>query len=140
MDLSSIEKGEWLTDSHISAACDLLQGQFPETKGFQDPIKWQNKSLERIDGPYVQIIHVNDNHWVTVAGIDGSLVKLFDSVYCSLSESAKEQIALITKPSKDFIAIDIENTQFQAGTSDCGLYAIAFATDICFGNNPASFR
>ena len=32
----------------------------------------------------------------------------------------------------------IENPQFQNGASDCGAYTIAFATDLAYGNNPAS--
>ncbi len=114
--------------------------QFPDVAGFQDPIKWQNKSFKRINGPYVQIIHINGNHWVTIAGIHCSLVKFYDSKYRSLSEDAIEQIALITQPSHNFINVDLETTQFQTGYSDCGLYAIAFATEVCYGNNPASYR
>ena len=32
----------------------------------------------------------------------------------------------------------IQKVQFQKGASDCGAYAIAFATDLAYGNNPAS--
>ncbi len=63
----------------------------------------KNKSFKRINGPYVQIIHINGNHWVTIAGIHCSLVKFYDSKYRSLSEDAIEQIALITQPSHNFI-------------------------------------
>ncbi len=48
MDMVTIEDGGWLSDIHISAACKILQLQFPDVAGFQDPIKWQNKSFKRI--------------------------------------------------------------------------------------------
>ena len=64
----------------------------------------------------------------------------YDSKYFCISEETKEQIALITAADKDCINIHLESNQFQTGSSDCGLFAIAFATDLCFGNNPASYR
>lgn len=85
------------------------------------------------------MIHTNGNHWITVAGIHGSLVKVYDSKYTFISEDTKSQIANLTAADK-YISIHLENTQFQDGSSDCGLYAIAYAVDICFGNNPASYR
>ena len=32
----------------------------------------------------------------------------------------------------------MEKTQQQANNTDCGIYATAFPTDLCHGNNPAS--
>lgn len=138
--MTEIEDGEWLTDVHISAATELLKTQFPNLAGFQASILGQNLSFRRLEGPYVQIIHTNGNHWVTVAGIHGSFVKVYDSKYKSVTEDTKRQIACLTAPDKKYIDIHVENTQCQKGSSDCGLYAVAFATEICFGNNPASYR
>ncbi len=138
--LTAVKEGGWLTDMHISAASELLKTQFPNVVGFQATILGQNLSFKRLEGPYVQVIHTNGNHWVTVAGIHGSLVKVYDSKYKSISEDTKRQIASLTKVDKKYIDIHLENTQCQKGSSDCGLYAIAFATEVCFGNNPASYR
>ena len=139
-DTCCIEKGNWLTDLHISSAYELLQGQYPTVAGFQDPIIGQNLSFKRIDGPYVQIVHTDGNHWVTLAGIHGSLVKVYDSIKISISSDTKRQIARLMVADKKYIDVHIENTQYQESSSDCGLYAIAYATEICFGNNPASYR
>ena len=92
-DTCCIEKGNWLTDLYISSAYELLQGQYPTVAGFQDPIIGQNLSFKRIDGPYVQIVHTDGNHWVTLAGIHGSLVKVYDSIKISISSDTKRQIA-----------------------------------------------
>ena len=119
--MSCIEMGNWLTDLHISSACELLQGQFPTLAGFQDPIKSQNCSFQRIDDPYVQIIHTDGNHWITLAGIHGSLVKVHDSIKTSISNDTKKQIASLMVADKKHIDVHIENTQYQQGSSDCGL-------------------
>ena len=139
-DISCIETWNWLTDLHISSACELLQGQFPTLAGFQDSIKSQNCSFQRIDNPYVQIIHTDGNHCITLSGIHASLVKVYDSIKTSISNDTKKQIASLMVADKKHIDVHIENTQYQQGSSDCGLYAIAFITEICFGNKPASYR
>ena len=66
INISAIEKGDWLTDDHIYAASSILKMQFPDVAGFQDTIKWQNKPFKCIDCPYVQIVHTNANHWITI--------------------------------------------------------------------------
>ena len=33
----------------------------------------------------------------------------------------------------------IESTQLQEGGVDCDLFAIAYATEFCFGNNPECY-
>ena len=50
------------------------------------------------------------------------------------------QIAAVMCCPDTSITLKVEKTQFQKGGSDCGLFAIAFATDLCHGNNPASYR
>ena len=50
------------------------------------------------------------------------------------------QIAAILHSTKASITLKIHKTQFQKGKSDCGVYAIAYITDLLFGNDPASFK
>ena len=38
------------------------------------------------------------------------------------------------------VVLEVQKTQFQADGANCGLFTIAFATDLCFGNNPAAYR
>ena len=134
------EDQDWLTDLHISSASQILRNQFPDSKGLQPPTLGQNLSFERNEGPYIQILHTNGNHWITVAGIHESQVKVYDSKYKRISEDTQVQIARLTITKKKFINVHLENTQFQEGSSDCGLYSIAYATELCFGNNPACYR
>ena len=56
--------------------------------------------------------------------------------YVNSTENDKEQIACIV--CTDCLSIDLQvmDVQMQCGTCDCGLFAIAFATDIVFGAHP----
>lgn len=115
-DLASISQGKWLTDVHINAAQKVLLNQFPVIAGFQNTVKSQNLSFNRIVGPYIQITHVNGNHWVTLEGVHGSLVRVYDSKYQSITESTQEIIFCMTMPDRNYIDVHIQNTQKQGGT------------------------
>lgn len=91
-------------------------------------------------GPYIMIIHTGGNHWLTIEGVHSSLVRVYDSVHKSISLDTQLQIASLTLPSEKYIDVHIQDTQYQVGKSECGVYAIAFAVEMCFGNNPASYR
>ena len=73
-------------------------------------------------------------------GWHGSFVKVYDSRNRSMSTETQLQIANLTLPSEKAINVHIQHTQYQIGKSDCGLYAIAFVTELCHGNNPSCYR
>ena len=50
------------------------------------------------------------------------------------------QSASMLQCTEDYVQFRVENTQIQEGGADCGLFAIAFATEHCFGNNPECYR
>ena len=50
------------------------------------------------------------------------------------------QIAALIRTPEPVIELDIQQTQFQVGSSDCGLFSIAYATDLAYENNPAVYR
>ncbi len=60
--------------------------------------------------------------------------------YPTVSTSVQTQIASIMNSQKSSVTLVAERTQFQGGGVDCGLFAIAYATDLCYGNNPAAYR
>ena len=116
---------------------DILDRKRKLPKNMDHQLK---RSFQRIDDPYVQIIHTVGNHRITLAGIHGSVVKVYDSIKTLISNDTKEQIASLMVADKKHIDVLIEITQYQQDSSDYGLYAIAFITEVCFGNNPASYR
>ena len=40
----------------------------------------------------------------------------------------------------DSITFEVYNVQLQKGVTDCGLYAIVYATDLCHGNKPSNLH
>ena len=56
-------------------------------------------------------------------------------MHSSVSTDTKLQIASLLRTDNQRIILKTQKVQFQ---KDCGAYAIAFATDLAYGNNPAS--
>ena len=124
-----------LTDRHINAASMMLQRQFSEVRGLQNTVLGQNLSFRVIEPPFVQILHVDNNHWVTIICIDDEGVR-----QCVSDTDVTIQAASMMKSSSDYISFRVENTQIQKGGIDCGLFAVAYATEFCFGNCPERYR
>ena len=62
-----------------------------------------------------------------------------DSLFKSLDDETKGTIFRLFQRESDvnWTTIKVINSQKQAGVKDCGLFSIAFATAIAFGQNPA---
>ena len=82
--------------------------------------------------PFVQMLHVGANHWMTVVATDETSV--YDSMFRCVGTCVSMQSASMLQCNQDYVQFCIENTQ--GGGADSGLFAIAFATEYCFGNNP----
>ena len=140
MEISHLQNGEMLNDTHIDVANQMLRKQFPEVRGLQSPLLGQSLSFAVTEPLFVQVLHVDTLHWVTVIGVRSSLVKVYDSVFNTAGSSLALQTASILRTKSDNIVLEVERTQFQLGKVDCGLFAIAFATEFCYGNNPECYR
>ena len=101
-DKQSILNGERLTGSQITVAQSLLKTQFPHFNGLEDTLLLFHEKRKR--GPIypetVQILHVDDNHWITSLGCkngDDSGNKLditvYDSIYFRLSKHTEILLA-----------------------------------------------
>ena len=85
-------------------------------------------------------MQVSHSHWVTVSniGCQSGCVKIYDSLpNCDVPTCTKEQIAALLIHQQKDITIEFPTMQVQSGSADCGLFALAFATTLCAGNNPA---
>ena len=80
---------------------------------------------------FVQIINTG-LHWVCLSttGCQNGLVKVYDSLGIMPSATAIWNACQMA----------YQKLQQQKGSSDCGLLAIAFATSLCFGDNPPSIK
>ena len=121
------------------AAQQLLHQQHPDVLGLQDPLLQRTHTFNIQRGQFVQCLNVADSHWITVSsiGCPPSVVRVYDSMAMPLTLSVKNVIAEIMHSEKDF-HIQYVACQQQRGIDDCALFAIANATTLCCGGNPAT--
>ena len=128
-----------MNDNIIHAAQLLLKNQVPGIDGLQEPGKGQVCFFDIERGEFVQILHDGHGHWLMVSTIgvknDGE-VHVYDSMYPSVGSYTKKQIASILCTEQSKINVHTMDVQMQVGGSDCGLFAIAFATAIHQWHSP----
>ena len=63
------------------------------------------------------------------------------TVYHGITDSTKAQIANLLHPDgHDKVTVVVQPVQQQVNSVDCGVFAIAFATALCFGLNPVNIH
>ena len=132
----------WLTDNHMFLANYVLKKEYPYAKGLQDTLLQQNLSWDVPTGEFVQILHTEGNHWITISninvsdtpGFSANTVNVYDSLYKGISQETKSLIGEYHQGDK--VKINIMNVQQQENGSDCGVFAIAFAKTILAGIDP----
>lgn len=135
--------GEWLSDTHISAANRLLRTQFPSQNGLQDTCVLQQKGTWSSNPDrFVQILFIHPGHWVCISNKYSSVgsVDLFDSLHTIPVEddSIVQQVCSVLQSTESAITINVINVEGQAGADGCGLFAIAMAYDLCAEIDPIS--
>eukprot|EP00118_Oscarella_pearsei_P017100 m.168497 g.168497 ORF g.168497 m.168497 type:complete len:361 (+) comp38956_c0_seq25:303-1385(+) len=129
-----------LSDIHINKGQQLLKRQFPLVHGFQDTKKVINRgTFDQVKPFFVQILHVNDNHWITVSDIfcQKGEVAIYDSLCLMPGDECLRHIAFFLSTLPQEITVHLMNVQLQENTSmDCGVFALAFATALCNGTDP----
>ena len=93
---------------HIDAANQLLHKQFP-------PVVGQSLSFQVTEPPFVQVLHVGGNHWMTVVRVGNTLVKVYviDSLYRCVSTCVTMQSTASMMNSTTEHLFQIENTKIQ---------------------------
>ncbi len=124
----------------------LLKKQFQDYGGFQSSQCGLNMTYKvlGLDTKYVQILHINSSHWVMVSNIDTisnranrNRVMIFDSLMPRrISANLKQQVCSFVRPMCSLFMFDLINVMTQVNSYDCGLHAIASATEILHGRNP----
>ncbi|CAF1606765.1 unnamed protein product [Rotaria magnacalcarata] len=125
----------WLTDLHIHLFFELLQKQFPNINGLCGPaqIHLYTSSLENS----IFIFNANNNHWLTIANLDSDNVwKVYDSL--SYPKESLVKFFQDILPGEERVTLSFENVQQQVGGNDCGLFALCFATSLCYNEIPSS--
>ena len=95
--------------------------------------------------PFIQILHINDSHWVVVSNADSKEGGYFRDTVCiydsgspyGISRYLKEVVCSFYKNDKvDHLRFDLMNVQAQPNGYDCGVFALACATEIAHGCDP----
>ena len=88
----------------------------------------------------IHIHHDGKGHFVTSTSAGGN-VKLFDSLNLLPSEDLMKQITVLYSVDIKTVptVLKAEIRSIQQGSKDCGLFAIAYATEIAYGHDPSSF-
>ena len=133
-----IENGQWLNDTIIDAAQRLLRKQSSNIAGWQTPQLGVGYKFATCGTPFIQILHVLRNHWIVATNINctSTTVNIYDSAYSAISHDTKLQIVSMIRPSTNELTYRNVNFQRQTNNSDCGVFAIAVATELVLGRDP----
>ena len=132
-----LANNQQLNDKHISMAQNLIQNQFPKLKGLMSSLLQLSKPFPNSTDA-LQVINTGRSHWVLISTVDclQGDVRLYDPLYSSLSNDTETIVAQLLRTEKSSVSVHIMNVSKQAGSQDCGLFAIAFMTSLAYGNNP----
>ena len=93
----AVKQGKWFEDAHINKAMKMIQSQFPSLAGFCNSLLGQNLSFPVTNQAFIQILHVEGNHWIAIEHISSDYVNIYDSVHSSVSTDTKLQIASLLR-------------------------------------------
>jgi len=143
--ISSIKNGEQLNDNHVNAANRLLQSQFSELQGLASPVLGQKLCFPNFDDilgysgqAYMQVLHNGSDHWITIEIVSKEEVHIYDSLFLKPNYCIIKQISSIIQSKSHQVQLLLEKVQFQRNAIDCGVYAIAFLTDLCHKIDPSA--
>jgi len=121
----------------------LLKQGYPHVNGLQPTALGNTLGFEVQTGEFVQVLHTSGCHWLTIStiGCKAGHVNVYDSLLSvDVSLRTKEEIATILFSKATHIFLHFQAVQIQRGTSDRGLFALAFATSLCHGEDPVQIN
>lgn len=116
----------------------LLKKSYPQVDGQHDPAI-TGQLVTPATSEFVQVINVGD-HWACLSTIGirtPGTIKIYDSTYIKPSTIAVEHACRMLHHIGKVITFISVKVQKQVGGSDCGLFALAYATDLCYGLDSA---
>lgn len=121
-----------------------MQKLFPSQTGLKDTsyladkLVWSSKPEQ-----FVQIIFVRSGHWACLSNkfcSDVNEVDLYDSLRSPVlpDGSVAIQASVILHSEEKNVKVKTIDVQQQTNSVDCGLFALAFACDLCAGRDPST--
>ena len=116
-------------------ASNILKKDYPSVVGVQDTLLQQNFSWDIPPFEFMQVLHVNGDHLITISDRDVSdnSVNVYDSFYNFITQTTKELIAKYVH--KDKVKINFMNVQQEEKGSDFGLFSISLAKCLLEGKD-----
>ena len=113
----------------------ILRKSSKGIQGFQRPTLGTVRQFNILTGPFIQIVHINKNHWVYLSNINSptGYVDVYDSLSSPVTQELRELAFDLTGSAFRCVPV-----QQQANGSDCGVFSIAFASSLVYGQNPAN--
>ena len=135
---------KWLDDDLINASQKILAKQFEHKfggAGFQTTANGLCGNYIVETEEFIQILHNGSDHWlvITTIGTKHPEVLVYDSLYATVGDNVKSQIATLLCTQDHAIQLKFVNVVKQAGGFDCGVFAIAYATALCLGESPGKY-
>ena len=134
-----IQQNQMLTDESINIAQNLLYNQFDNIGGLEDTVVGQVKEFSVFTSNFIQIINTGMLHWICVSGnpaAEESRVYIYDSLSSgTITYVSAAQIANFMNCSESAITTTFQPVQQQLNGVDCGVFTIAFATSLAFGED-----
>lgn len=80
--------------------------------------------------PFVQILNINDNHWITASNrfCGPNELCIYDTKF---NKNTQQKLSSLLCPQAPQFLIRKPAVQMQQATSNCGLFALAFASVLC---------
>ena len=126
----ALKNNRMLSDDVINSLQNMLNREYPDVKGLQDPVLGQTLQFKKINqSPFVQILHTGGLHLVAISIFDcnNGEVSIMDSLFHGrLSQHTKRQICSLMNCKKAKIVVNALPLQQQNHSVDCGPFAIAF--------------
>ena len=127
----------WLDCVIIHEAHIILKriGNLKGIQGFQRPTLGPVRQFDIMTGPFIQIVDINNNHWICLSSIHSppGYVNVYDSLSTPVTQEIIRLAYDLTGPA--FQGIHCIPVQQQKNLSDCGVFSIAFATSLLYGQN-----
>ena len=133
--LKDISDSHVLSDNVVNAFQKMMEKQFPEANGLQDPILGQTLSFKvQKNKPFVQVLHDGKLHWkpISTYGCNEGEVCYIDSLFKGrIADHVKQQIcAILNCDFKHQVKIKVLPVQQQSNGVDFGVFVLAFCFHI----------
>ena len=122
----------------------LSKKKFPIFGGLQDIALSEHYGLDVVkkDKPFIQVLYNGSAHWICVFNSDrnrseNNTCHILDSLSRGkITKNLEKKICALLLSKEPVIKVVINSVQQQANGVDCGVFAIAYATSLAFGENP----